>query len=114
VTVITPSTTSSRLKPLLSNAQGFIYYVCRKGITGISEDIPEDFVEKIQAIRQLTTLPIVTGFGLSSQAMISKVLAYTDGFVIGSLFVNAINESCTPLQLKTLVSSLQPREALSC
>ncbi|HEV2614634.1 MAG TPA: tryptophan synthase subunit alpha [Gammaproteobacteria bacterium] len=106
--VITPNTSISRIQELDKSGKGFLYYACRKGTTGIKAGLPDDFVEKIQLIKSHATLPVVTGFGISTREMAEKVLEHADGFVVGSLFVKAIEDGMTPAELTCLAKSLNP------
>ena len=43
----------------------------------------------------MTTLPVVTGFGIANQQIATQALHYTDGFIIASLCVRVIAEGIT-------------------
>lgn len=107
--VITPSTPLERLKKIDQHAQGFLYYACRKGTTGMRNALPDDFQQKMEAIKRVVSLPVVVGFGISNQEMADGVLAHADGVVIGSLFVKALAESGSPLMLTTLALNICPQ-----
>lgn len=106
--VITPNTSPERIKTLDKSGNGFLYYACRKGTTGIKAELPDDFAEKIKLIKSHAQLPVVAGFGISTREMASKVLEHADGFVVGSLFVKAIEDGMTPDELSRLAKSLRP------
>ena len=106
--VIAPSTTSARISAINQYGKGFFYYACRKGTTGIRADLPDDFTEKIQLIKSSVTLPVITGFGISTRETAKKVLQQADGVVIGSLFVKALEEGMGPAELKNLAMSINP------
>ena len=57
----------------------------------------------------ITTLPVVTGFSISNRDMAAQALNYADGFVIGSLFVNAIANGMSMDKLTQLAKSIDPR-----
>lgn len=106
--VITPSTPLARIKKIDQLGKGFLYYACRKGTTGLRNTLPENFSEKIKAIKANVSLPLVVGFGISSRDMATEVLAYADGVVVGSLFVKALEDGIAPSQLTELAKNLQP------
>lgn len=85
--VIAPSTPPERIGQIGQMAKGFLYYACRKGTTGVRNELPEDLGEKVAQIREKTDLPIAVGFGISSRVMADAVLKLADGFVIGTHFV---------------------------
>jgi tryptophan synthase alpha chain len=109
VFLISPSTPAERMKLINQYSRGMLYYACRKGTTGIKDQFPEDFIDKMREIKSHTTLPVAVGFGISNKTMAQKALEYADGFVIGSLFVKAIAEGKSAAQLTELAQSLDPR-----
>jgi tryptophan synthase alpha chain len=110
--VITPTTPLERISEIDRYGQGFLYYACRKGTTGIHNALPPDFQQNIQAAMRMAHLPIVVGFGISTQGMAHAVLQHADGVVIGSLFVKALEEGMSPSALSKLAARIVPYEAL--
>ena len=106
--VMTPATTLSRIMLINQQAEGFLYYACRRGTTGIRQTLPEDFAEKIQLIKANTHLPVVTGFGISTLTAATEVLRHADGVVVGSLFVKALEDGITPAELTRLARNINP------
>lgn len=106
--VISPSTTVARIKAIDQYGKGFLYYACRKGTTGVRSGLPEDFVEKIKLIRENVHLPVVTGFGISNQASAKEVLQETNGVVVGSLFVKALEDGATSEELQKIAENINP------
>lgn len=96
IPVITPSTSIERIEKIDKVAQGFLYYACRKGITGIKNAFPEDFPEQMRRIQKNTKHPVVVGFGISNRAMACQACEYAQGFVIGSLFVKTLELNAAP------------------
>lgn len=107
--VITPSTTLERLKKIDQYAQGFLYYACRKGTTGIRDTLPRDFQQNIESLKKVIHRPVVVGFGISNQEMANNVLEHADGVVVGSLFVKTLEEGSSPSILATLARELCPK-----
>lgn len=99
--VITSSTSLTRIQKINDYAQGFLYYACQKGTTGMRNALPDDFKEKIQAVKSLARVPVVVGFGISNQAMAQQVLDHADGVVVGSYFVKLLEEN-TPTSALTM------------
>lgn len=106
--VITSATSLTRIQKINDHAQGFLYYACRKGTTGMRSSLPCDFQQKIQSIKSIVNLPVVAGFGISNQEMVNCVLKYADGVVVGSLFVKALEEGVHPSTLSTLARDIYP------
>ena len=109
VCLLSPSTPRQRIAAIDQRCDSFLYYVCRNGTTGIKKTLPEDFVSKIQAIKKVATNPIAVGFGIANSKQAAQVLKHADAFVVGSYFVNAINDGATPGDLTQLARELDPR-----
>lgn len=104
--VITSATTLARIQKIDHDAQGFLYYACRKGTTGVRNALPDDFQQKIQSIKSVVHLPVVVGFGISNQKMVDCVLEHADGVVVGSFFVKALEDGTHPSVLSTLARNI--------
>jgi tryptophan synthase alpha chain len=104
--VITPSTTLTRIQKIAHHAEGFLYYACRKGTTGVRNALPDDFQQKIQTIKSIVHLPVVVGFGISNKEMADCVLKHADGVVVGSLFVKALEEGMHPSALAAFARNI--------
>ena len=106
IMVAAPSTSSSRVKLLSEHGAGFLYYACRKGTTGVRNELSEDIINQIRQVKSVSRLPVAVGFGVSSAAMVNKLLDVADGCVIGSYFVNAITDGKTPDELQKMAYQL--------
>ncbi len=107
--LVSPSTSVERLKVINQYASGMLYYVCRNGTTGVKSNLPDDFAEKLQTIKQHIQLPIVAGFGIATRDMAAEVLTHADGFVVGSRFVDAAHKTQDYEQLTQLARDIDPR-----
>lgn len=107
--IITPSTPQQRIQHIDQNAHAFLYYACRRGITGMRDHLPADFSNNIQSIKRIAGNPVVAGFGISTRQHAAEAIQHTDGFVVGSRFVHAMAQQATPAELTTLAQSLDPR-----
>ena len=93
IRLVTPTTGEKRLKKILLNATGFVYYVSITGITGTQAPDIKSVQGNIKKIKQVTDLPIVIGFGIRSQAQAALMSEACDGIVIGSAVVDLIKKS---------------------
>ncbi|MBB64091.1 MAG: tryptophan synthase subunit alpha [Waddliaceae bacterium] len=108
VLLATPSSSKERLEFLSSRAKSCIYYVSRKGVTGEKSSLPADFAKNVEKIRQICSVPIMSGFGISEKNMAHEVLELADGFVVGSAIVSAIEKGSTTTELASLAKSINP------
>ena len=92
IRLVTPTTDEERLKKILKNAYGFVYYVSVTGITGTKSASVRDVKNKIKVIKKITNLPVIAGFGIKNSVDAKKMSSISDGIVIGSSLVNKIEE----------------------
>ena len=92
IRLVTPTTDEERLKKILKNACGFVYYVSVTGITGTKSASVNDVKNKIKVIKKITNLPVIAGFGIKNSVDAKKMSSISDGIVIGSSLVNKIEE----------------------
>lgn len=93
IRLITPTTDKNRLKTILLNSSGFLYYVTITGTTGQKSANLEELEKSINKIRSVSNLPIVAGFGIKNKKDVEDISAYTDGVVVGSSIVNIIKKN---------------------
>lgn len=92
IRLIAPTTPPERMREIVKDANGFIYYVSREGVTGERSTVPTALPERIAEIRAATDLPIVIGFGVSNPEQARETAQAADGVVVGSAIVKQIAE----------------------
>jgi tryptophan synthase alpha chain len=107
--LVTPSTSDTRVEQIAKISQGFIYYVCQKGTTGVRNTLPSDVSFHIQRIKKHTSTPVAVGFGISTRDHAQAVLQKGEGFIVGSAFVKLMEKKSPPIELQHLAKSLDPR-----
>jgi tryptophan synthase alpha chain len=93
INLISPVTDGDRLKEIISDASGFLYYVSVTGVTGARDKLPPDVEEQIVKLKGMTDLPVVVGFGVSNPETTARLGGVSDGVVVGSALVNIIEEN---------------------
>ncbi len=93
IRLVTPTTDEQRLKRILYNATGFVYYVSITGITGTQAPEIKSVQDNIKKIKQVTDLPIVIGFGIRTPPQAALMSDTCDGIVIGSAVVDLIKKN---------------------
>ncbi len=92
IVLMTPTNSDERLAQLANAADGFIYAVARKGVTGSETQMNQEVAEFIQRCRHLTDLPLAIGFGVSSANDIDFIGQHADIAVIGTAALKAWEE----------------------
>ena len=87
---VTPTTDDARLKRIVAEASGYLYYVSVAGVTG-TKAVPEDEVRAAMArVRAATGLPCTVGFGIRSPQQAEAIARIADGVVVGSAIVSLV------------------------
>ena len=93
IRLITPTTNTDRLKIILKNATGFLYYVTITGITGQHSANINQLRKSILKVKKSTSLPVVAGFGIKNITQAKKISDFTDGIVVGSSIIQIIEKN---------------------
>ncbi len=92
IRLVAPNTPPERLALIAAAAEGFVYYVSREGVTGERQSVAASLDERVAALRAVTTLPVVVGFGISTPAQAREASRAADAVVVGSAIVRKIGE----------------------
>ncbi|MFI3281146.1 MAG: tryptophan synthase subunit alpha [Rikenellaceae bacterium] len=93
IMLITPETSQERIEEIDSNTDGFIYMVSSAATTGAQSDFNAAkiaYFNKIDAMK--LSNPRMIGFGISNKATFEAACQNARGGIIGSHFVNLLNE----------------------
>ncbi len=93
IRLVTPTTSPERLKVVLRNAGGFLYYVSVTGITGNKRAEAEKVEKALAELKKASTLPIAVGFGITSPEQVKAFEGMTDAVVVGSAIVKRLSET---------------------
>ena len=93
IRLITPTTNEERLKLILQNASGFLYFVSVTGITGQKSANLIELEKSIRKIKNFTDLPIVPGFGIKNATDVKNICKISDGAVVGSSIIKIIEDN---------------------
>ncbi len=94
VFMVTPNTDTERIKLIASKTTGFIYTVSVFGVTGSREELSDMVEGLVRKLKEITTVPICVGFGISKPEHAAAVAsAGADGVIIGSKIVSLIESN---------------------
>ena len=91
--LLSPTTEDKRIKLIIEQSTGFIYYVSLKGVTGSANIDIDQVTERVRNIKRYTKLPIGVGFGVRDAKTAKEVALISDAVVIGSRIVQEIENS---------------------
>jgi len=92
IALAAPTTPTERLRLILSDAGGFVYYIMVTGVTGARQSVREDLGSRLAVLRSVTDLPVAVGFGVSDGSQAAAVAAAADAVVVGSALITAARE----------------------
>ena len=88
---VAPTTSDDRLRRIAAQADGYLYYVSFAGVTGASIDDPAAVAERVGALRALSAVPVLVGFGIRDAGSAAAMARAGDGVVVGSALVQALD-----------------------
>ncbi|MEO6327792.1 MAG: tryptophan synthase subunit alpha [Ginsengibacter sp.] len=91
--LITPETSTERIKKIDELSTGFIYAVSSSSTTGKDTDLglQQEYFKKLKHL-QLKN-PILVGFGIRDNKTFKSACQHTDGAIIGSAYIKALQNS---------------------
>ena len=91
--VVAPSSNDERLGKVVKNCGGFIYAASLMGVTGARAEVSSAAEVLVSRARKFTELPIAVGLGVSTPEQAAGVAKYANGVIVGSAFINAVNNA---------------------
>lgn len=88
--LLAPTTPETRIAKVGEMAQGYVYYVSLRGVTGAANLDMSEVAARLPLIRKHVKLPVGVGFGIRDGATARQVAEVADAVVIGSRLVQQI------------------------
>jgi tryptophan synthase alpha chain len=82
--IFSPNSPNERMEEIAKYAQGFVYCVARKGVTGSTTQFSDELDGYLARCRAATSLPLAVGFGVKDKADLAHLRGKVDIAVIGS------------------------------
>lgn len=90
IRLIAPTTRPERVREIVADAGGFIYYVSRTGVTGARAELAATLEAEVAVVRAATDLPVAVGFGISTREQAAAIARIADGVIVGSAVVDRL------------------------
>jgi tryptophan synthase alpha chain len=97
--LLSPTTSTERIKRAGASGRGFLYAISRLGVTGARDSVASGARDLAERIRRETDLPLALGFGLSRPEHIQEVGQWADAAVVGSALVDLIAQRAASPEL---------------
>lgn len=92
VRLVAPTTPPERAARIAREAQGFLYYISRAGVTGARSELRSGLTAEVEALQAVSPVPVAVGFGISTPEQAAVVAGVADGVVVGSALIDAIEK----------------------
>jgi tryptophan synthase alpha chain len=92
VFVAAPTSTPRRMELVAKYSSGFVYLVSRTGVTGEQSSVSGSVAPLVNAMRNVTQLPLAVGFGVSRPEHVRELGGIVEGVVVGSAFMSLIEK----------------------
>ena len=105
--LISPNTSDSRIKKILSVTSGFLYLVSIFGTTGTQTKLQQYTINAIKKTKKIVKrkVPIGIGFGVNTPKDVKKFVTLgVDGVIVGSAFLRLI-EKTPPNKIESKVAA---------
>jgi tryptophan synthase alpha chain len=103
--LLSPTTTTERIRRAGQLGRGFLYGISRLGVTGARAHVAPGAQELAARIRAETNLPLALGFGISRPEHVRQVGQWADAAVVGSGLVQVIAQNTDTPDLIARVES---------
>ena len=109
VQLVAPTTPDERIRLAGERTDGWLYLVSLTGTTGARAEVSAQLGGLVERARQVTDVPFLAGFGISTPEQAADAASLADGIVVGSRAIEVADEG-GPEALRGYVASL--RQAL--
>jgi tryptophan synthase alpha chain len=100
-----PTTLPERRRFLAKHSRGFLYYICRLGVTGERAELPPDLAQRVAELKAAAAIPVCIGFGISSPEQAAEAARQGDGAVVGSHLVKLVERHGADADLVAIVEA---------
>lgn len=106
IRLVTLTSPDERIRDISKRGNGFLYAVTIKGITGSRTELGDNLAEYFANLKQISRLPVLAGFGISTPEQVKAIAALCDGVIVGSRMIELF-EANDLEQIERLVQAVQ-------
>jgi tryptophan synthase alpha chain len=100
-----PTSSPRRLRLVAEYSTGFVYLVSRTGVTGERDSLSTTVGPLIASMREVTTLPLAVGFGVSTPEHVAELGKQAEAVVVGSAIMRLIEQNAGSESLESKLES---------
>jgi tryptophan synthase alpha chain len=98
VQLVAPTSTDERIALAAERTDGWLYLVTVAGTTGARAELSPALAPLVERARELTSVPLYAGFGISTPEQAAAAGELADGVVVGSAALVAAEEGAGALE----------------
>ena len=106
VQLVAPTSPSERIRAAAERTDGWLYLVSVTGTTGAREAASSQLADLVRRAREVTDVPLLAGFGISTPEQGSMAAGLADGIVVGSRAIEVADDG-GPDALREYAASLR-------
>jgi len=107
VLLSSPVTPDDRLARICARSRGFVYAVSLMGVTGERQALSGTAAVLAKRIKAITDLPVLVGFGISTEAQAVEAAAAADGVIVASALMRTLLDGGGPDDVGAFVARLR-------
>jgi tryptophan synthase alpha chain len=92
INLISPNTSEERVKQIVKDASGFVYYISVNATTGSKAPVVSEIKQQLKLVRKHTKLPIAVGFGINDARQAGMIAKFADFIVVGSKYIKIMEQ----------------------
>lgn len=89
IQLVSLTSPAERVRRIAEASEGFVYAVTVNGITGTRQTLPEVTFDHLKELKQVSPVPVMAGFGVSTPEHVAQLGEVVDGVIVGSFVVDA-------------------------
>lgn len=113
IRLVAPTTPPKRAAEIVREAEGFVYYITVKGVTGVRSGVADGLAEHLSVLRKLSPVPVAAGFGIATPEDAQANAKHADGIIVGSAIVKRITQGNPEEAIKltaAMAKALKPQK----
>jgi len=91
IQLVTLTSSRERIAQLTTAGEGFVYAVTVNGTTGLGKTYSTSLNKHLAAIKEISSIPVLAGFGISSTEDVHRFTSVCDGVIVGSKIVSLLS-----------------------
>ncbi|MCM3362903.1 tryptophan synthase subunit alpha [Niallia sp. Sow4_A1] len=112
IRLVTLTSPLERIENIAKKGNGFLYAVTVNGITGSRTSFQEHLGTHLLKVKEVSPIPVLAGFGISSPEHVTSMTEYCDGVIVGSRIVELFSENKLE-EIKELIAASKKGNTLS-